>query len=423
MKTIVKIALFAIIINLNLTAQSKDPYNDNLSNPKFFYDVFNYFGDNNKNRLELFISMPYNQVRFVKKNNIYEAKYRIDFTVYDEKKEKILQEKSWYETIRVSDYNTSINAQNFMLSNKTLYLAPGNYIFVCNIEDQESKKNLLYEDVYKVRNMNKSLSLSDIMFVKKIDNNKILPNISRNILTDLNILNFYYEVYCDTTSQVVAEYSIFKFDKKTEEMLLNYSETLQLKKGNNPILKDIKFKELSLGTYRLEVTIKDTSRKLTNHSTKVFTSYWYGMPANIKDLTKAIEQMIYIAPRDVIDNMLAAKTEEEKKKLFAEFWKKLDPTPGTEENEIFNLYYQRVAFANSSFSTYREGWRTDFGMIYILLGPPDNIERHPFEFDTKPYEIWSYYKYNYTFYFVDESGFGEYRLVYPTYGDWTKFRP
>lgn len=423
MKTFIKIILVSLLFISNSFSQTKDAYNDNLSNPKFFYDVFNYYYDGQKNRLELFVSMPYNQVRFVKKNNIFEAKYRIDFTVYDEKKSNVIQEKSWYETIKVNDFNTSINPQNFMLSNKTLYLRPGNYIFVCNIEDQETKKNLLYEDVYTVRNLNNHLALSDVMFIRKLDNNRILPNISRNIISNQNLVNFYYELYSDTNTNVVVNYSIFKFDKKTDELMLNYQENIELKKGNNQIVKELKFKELSLGTYRLELDVEDVSRKIKLSTYKVFTSFWYGMPENIKDLNKAIEQMIYIAPRGVIDEIQSAKTEDEKKKIFADFWRKLDPTPGTEENEIFNIYYQRVAFANANFSTYREGWRTDFGMVYILLGPPDNIERHPFEFDTKPYEVWSYYRYNYTFYFVDESGFGEYRLVYPSYGDWTKFRP
>lgn len=423
MKTFIKIILVSFLFISNSFSQTKDAYNDNLSNPKFYYDVFNYYYDGKKNRLELFVSMPYNQVRFVKKNNIFEAKYRIDFTVYDEKKSNVIQEKSWYETIKVNDFNTSINPQNFMLSNKTLYLRPGNYIFVCNIEDQETKKNLLYEDVYTVRNLNNHLALSDVMFIRKLDNNRILPNISRNIISNQNLVNFYYELYSDTNTNVVVNYSIFKFDKKTDELMLNYQENIELKKGNNQIVKELKFKELSLGTYRLELDVEDVSRKIKLSTYKVFTSFWYGMPENIKDLNKAIEQMIYIAPRGVIDEIQSAKTEDEKKKIFADFWRKLDPTPGTEENEIFNIYYQRVAFANANFSTYREGWRTDFGMVYILLGPPDNIERHPFEFDTKPYEVWSYYRYNYTFYFVDESGFGEYRLVYPSYGDWTKFRP
>ena len=60
------------------------------------------------------------------------------------------------------------------------------------------------------------------------------------------------------------------------------------------------------------------------------------------------------------------------------------------------------------------------GMIYIVLGPPDNVDRHPFEYDSKPYEIWYYYDINRSFYFLDETGFGDYRLLNRNY-DWFRY--
>ena len=85
----------------------------------------------------------------------------------------------------------------------------------------------------------------------------------------------------------------------------------------------------------------------------------------------------------------------------------------TEQNEVMEEYYRRVNFTNANFSVFMEGWKTDQGMVYIILGPPSDIDRHPFELDSKPYEIWSYYQFNRQFVFVDQTGFGEYRLVSP----------
>lgn len=62
------------------------------------------------------------------------------------------------------------------------------------------------------------------------------------------------------------------------------------------------------------------------------------------------------------------------------------------------------------------------GMVFIILGTPSNIDRHPFELDSKPYEIWHYYEINRQYVFVDYTGFGDYRLVTPFYGDVNKFR-
>ena len=49
---------------------------------------------------------------------------------------------------------------------------------------------------------------------------------------------------------------------------------------------------------------------------------------------------------------------------------------------------------------------------------PNNIERHPFDIDAKPYEIWTYYEQNREFVFVDATGFGDYRLQNPMWDLW-----
>ncbi|HCM77656.1 MAG TPA: GWxTD domain-containing protein, partial [Cytophagales bacterium] len=48
-------------------------------------------------------------------------------------------------------------------------------------------------------------------------------------------------------------------------------------------------------------------------------------------------------------------------------------------------YYSRVELANKFFTSYKEGWKSDRGMIYIIFGLPDEIRK------TSQNEIW-YYK-------------------------------
>ena len=85
-------------------------------------------------------------------------------------------------------------------------------------------------------------------------------------------------------------------------------------------------------------------------------------------------------------------------------------------------YYARVEYAKKNFQSFLEGWRTDRGMVYIRFGPPQNVERHPFDSDNKQYEIWYYYNQNREFIFVDETGFGDYRLRYPETDLWGRVR-
>ncbi len=41
--------------------------------------------------------------------------------------------------------------------------------------------------------------------------------------------------------------------------------------------------------------------------------------------------------------------------------------------ELLKAYYNRVMFANIYFTSYKEGWQTDRGMIYIIYGMPDYL--------------------------------------------------
>ena len=54
------------------------------------------------------------------------------------------------------------------------------------------------------------------------------------------------------------------------------------------------------------------------------------------------------------------------------FWLK---TSGSTERarELIKIYYNRVKYANEYFTSDREGWKTDRGMIYVLFGPPAKL--------------------------------------------------
>ncbi|GAA4831485.1 hypothetical protein GCM10023331_15920 [Algivirga pacifica] len=61
------------------------------------------------------------------------------------------------------------------------------------------------------------------------------------------------------------------------------------------------------------------------------------------------------------------------KTAFEQFWLKVGQTPDN-ASELIRSFYRRVTYANETFSTYKEGWKTDMGMIYIVFGKPDRIE-------------------------------------------------
>ena len=95
--------------------------------------------------------------------------------------------------------------------------------------------------------------------------------------------------------------------------------------------------------------------------------------------------------------------DEERDNFIEAFWQRRDPTPDTEENEYKEEHYRRIAYANEHFAAGIPGWKTDRGRIYIMYGPPDEIDSHPSggtyerpmeegggETSTFPFEDWRY---------------------------------
>lgn len=52
--------------------------------------------------------------------------------------------------------------------------------------------------------------------------------------------------------------------------------------------------------------------------------------------------------------------------------------------QIIRSYFRRVTDANRLFTNYKEGWKTDRGMVYIIMGPPSRIQR------LREREVWLY---------------------------------
>jgi GWxTD domain-containing protein len=111
-------------------------------------------------------------------------------------------------------------------------------------------------------------------------------------------------------------------------------------------------------------------------------------------------------------------TDAEREHFIEQFWLQRDPTPGTVENEFKEEHYRRIAYANQHYAADIPGWKTDRGRIYIVYGPPDEIDSHPSPSATVayPFEQWRYrfiegVGANVIIEFVDFTGTGAYRMT------------
>ena len=143
------------------------------------------------------------------------------------------------------------------------------------------------------------------------------------------------------------------------------------------------------------------------------------------------EDVIYIISPEERHSFLQLSTNEEREQFIEAFWQRRNPDPDSAENTFKEEHYRRIAYANEHYASGIPGWKTDRGKIYIMWGPPDEVDAHPTggnwdrpmdqgggSTTTYPYEDWRY-RYlegtglgeNVELEFVDPTSTGEYHLT------------
>jgi GWxTD domain-containing protein len=115
------------------------------------------------------------------------------------------------------------------------------------------------------------------------------------------------------------------------------------------------------------------------------------------------EDVRWIITDDERKAFMQLSNDEERDKFIEAFWDRRNPNPDSEDNEFKDEHYRRIEYANEHFAAGVPGWKTDRGRLYIVFGPPDEIESHagggtyerPIEegggeTSTYPFEDWRY---------------------------------
>ncbi len=100
----------------------------------------------------------------------------------------------------------------------------------------------------------------------------------------------------------------------------------------------------------------------------------------VKDWEEMVDMVTYISTRKEHEELRAAQ---DKKKALDTYWISMTRNADTAK-ELIKEYFRQVEFANILFTDFKEGWKTDKGMVYIVMGPPQEVN---FYLDR---EVWSY---------------------------------
>lgn len=100
----------------------------------------------------------------------------------------------------------------------------------------------------------------------------------------------------------------------------------------------------------------------------------------VRDWNEMVQMVTYISTRKEQETLLLAS---DKKKALDEYWVQMTRNPEIAK-DLIREYFRQIEFANILFTDFKEGWKTDKGMVFIVMGAPQEVN---FYLDR---EVWTY---------------------------------
>jgi len=349
--------------------------------------------------MKIFVQLSNNSLQFLKNGENFTAKYRIGVALYKDK--ELFKNKSLIDSVTVNKFSENNLAEPWHAGTLSFRLERGKHKLFIILKDLNAKTEAKAEVDIKIPDY-KKLRLSTPWFFAPNKDSLVISSKIPAIFDSLGVSAIAYDI--PESARCELEVSGVRYRAK------RYSAKFVLNKHDTLIAAIFPISTMPSGEYEAKLTMRNKKGKKIASAKAQFTLVQTPMSMYKFHFDELLNQLEIIAnPSEV--NALQDADSVMRDSLWDDFWQKRDPTPSTELNEVREEFFRRVQYSNQNFgSPTRRGWETDRGRVYITYGQPDEIERHPFELDSYPYELWYYYSLGLTFVFVDTYGDGDYRL-------------
>lgn len=411
---------------------------------EFDVDYAVFKGSTEISVVEVYLMIPRVLFQFIPEQDQYHSNALIRVALAQNDTVSDLQE--WQIADRVADTLQLRNNQKIP-EIATLQVKPGSYKLIVIVADLNNKRQYRYDKQIEVVNFTENkLMISDIQISSQISRtsqeNKfskyfgydIIPYASAIFSENQSSVYAFLEVYnlkIDpvTPSNYKVKYSI---DDLNGKEVVNGDWHSKKKPGTSAVeINNLNVASLPGGLYDYKVVVTDEATQQTIGGTKRFYILRSGTPQTTSTMNTVALQLEGKSEKELEEifgplKYFATDTEikryrksdlEGKKQIILHFWDKRDRNPQTPLNEEQVKFEQRLQYVNQQYSTQRaQGWKSDFGRVYLIYGQPSEIERFPSALENKPYQIWHYNEIEggVKFYFVDKTGFGSFELVHST---------
>jgi len=248
-----------------------------------------------------------------------------------------------------------------------------------------------------------AINSADFSYKGEIDEllNTGIKSVVRELLNfDNKTKNYINEIKSDYSANLDINYTVSREETIIDSGEVAISDTAI----QNLYYLPIPLNQHKWGRYEIELQYLND---------KQITSFQYALKTKFfwtDEIDELVGVMKYILPYSEY-KMLKQKGDSEKLDAINKYWKKKDPTPKTDENELLNELNERVKFSNKNFSIIMQGWRSDRGRIYIIYGKPQVVDESYQDNRGYNFQKWVYAN-GKEFLFIDRTMSGDYTLYH-----------
>jgi GWxTD domain-containing protein len=278
--------------------------------------------------------------------------------------------------------------------------------------------------------------MSDIQFAWRIvpseqpgkflkSKNIVVPHPPRIYSAQNPMVYIYTEIYSETGEPQDLLYKIAVNDPLGNEVK-NYPSSVENIQGKMiAYSKVINVASLKSNYYWLDIKLEKPDGtcvcekrglfQFKKIATDLISPDFYIIGLNSQELADYDGRFLkYFALKKDRDKYNELKNDSSKRLFIQDFWNNMAKNKGDDPVELRVKILNRYAYANNNYKYSNvDGWKSDRGRIYILYGPPADIEQVVFETTSAAREIWTLVIDGRleTFIFEDRAGNGQYELV------------
>jgi len=280
----------------------------------------------------------------------YKAQYKIHYELVDTDNKVLLDSNSRiFEDYRNNQADEGDILGQFYITSLNKY----NHRLKLSIFDLNRKTEKIY---YEQMHSGNGFHIQNFLISDQLN-----YTFSNNVINKKDSLHIKSAIHKDThliVQRYNSDQSIAKspFNQTTETSTLDIIESDTVKFGG-----DAKLKLTHKGIYKITGD-NDNARSLT------LIRFSEGFP-RVLSPESLYAPLRYITSKEEFDRI---KNNPNPKKAAENFWIARASRKDLAKNTIHE-FYNRVEEANTYFTSFKEGWMTDRGMILIIFGPPERV--------------------------------------------------